>query len=142
MLQSLLTERYRLAQHRDTKEQRVYELTIEKAGLKTFAATTGPQFHGDMRHFADFLAVQLSIALPDDPRVPGRASGTPAPVLDKTGLSGSYDFPVDIKPEPGADMFTLWQRTLKEKLGLKLESRKAPVEVLVVDTANQLPAAN
>jgi uncharacterized protein (TIGR03435 family) len=62
--------------------------------------------------------------------------------LDKTGLPGIYDFGVDIRPEPGSDMFTLWQRVLKDQMGLRLESRRGDVDVLVVDGAERVPTAN
>jgi uncharacterized protein (TIGR03435 family) len=62
-------------------------------------------------------------------------------VLDRTGLAGTYDLNVNFKLEPGADSFTLWQRALQDQLGLKLVSRKAPVEVLIVDGAAP-PTAN
>ena len=39
-------------------------------------------------------------------------------------------------------MFTLWQRVLREQLGLKLEARKAKVELLVVDRATRIPTGN
>ena len=64
------------------------------------------------------------------------------PVLDKTGLAGIYDINVDMKLELGVDMFTIWQRVLQDQLGLKLESRKAKVDVLVVDSAERIPTAN
>jgi uncharacterized protein (TIGR03435 family) len=154
MLRGLLTDRFRLVLHREARELRVYDLVADKHGAKiraTMDAETpaaksgaaGPRnFHGDMRQFADLLSIQLSIALPDDPTKPGRASGQPVPVRDKTGLSGIFDFSVEVKPEAGADMFTLWQSVLQDQLGLKLESRKAPVEVLVIDHADRIPVAN
>jgi uncharacterized protein (TIGR03435 family) len=95
-----------------------------------------------MQQFADLLSIQLSIAMPDDPTRPGRASGLPVPVLNKTGLPGIYDFSVEIRPEPGADMLTLWQSVLQDQLGLKLESRKEQVEVLVIDHAERIPVPN
>jgi uncharacterized protein (TIGR03435 family) len=121
MLRTLLAERFRLAQHRETKELRVYELVTDKAGPKiqaikdgeTPANAVGLHFHGDLRLFADFLAIRLAISVSDDPGRPGRASGPPVPVLDKTGLPGIYDFGVDVKPEPGSDTFNLWQRVLR-----------------------------
>src|SRR6476646_6052721 len=137
MLRTLLAERFKLTQHRDAKETRLYELVTDKAGLKIHAAKEGEtpamapgfRFHGDMRQFADLLAVQLSIAISSDPAQPGRAAGSPVPVLDKTGLSGVYDFRIEIKPEPGSDMFTLWQRVLQDKLGLRLNSRRGEVDI-------------
>jgi uncharacterized protein (TIGR03435 family) len=132
----------------------VYDLIADKHGARIRATTdaappaakagaVGPRsFHGDMQQFADLLSIQLSIAMPDDPTRPGRASGLPVPVLNKTGLPGIYDFSVEIRPEPGADMLTLWQSVLQDQLGLKLESRKEQVEVLVIDHAERIPVPN
>jgi uncharacterized protein (TIGR03435 family) len=150
MLRTLLAERFKLVQHTETKELRVYELVVDKGGPRIRAVDEGGvpgvgggfHFHGDLHRFADLLAVQLSIAGSDDPTRPGRASGPPVPVLDKTGLAGVYDFAVDIRPEPGSDIFALWQRTLQEKMGLRLESRRASVKALVVDNAEKIPTAN
>ena len=64
------------------------------------------------------------------------------PVLDKTGLPGIYDFIADIRPELGTDSFTLWQRGLREQLGLRLKSRRDSVEVIVVDDAAKVPTEN
>src|SRR5262249_43844286 len=149
-LQVLLEERFQVRHHRETREFRVYELAIGKTGAKvqpakdgaTPAVGSGLHFRGNMQRFADLLAVQLSILASDDPTRPGRASGPPVTALDRTGLSGNYDFAVDIRPEPGSDMFTLWQRVLQDRLGLTLESRKGAVEVLVVDSAERVPATN
>jgi uncharacterized protein (TIGR03435 family) len=63
-------------------------------------------------------------------------------VLDKTGLPGIFDFNVDIHPELGTDMFTSWQRALEDQLGLRIESRKENVPVLVVDEATKIPTEN
>jgi len=106
------------------------------------AAGGGRRFRGDLQQFANLLAVQLTITLTDDPGKPSMASATPVPVVDKTGLPGIYEFSVDIKPELGGDMFTLWQRVLQDQLGLKLENRKRSVEVLVVDRAERVPTGN
>src|SRR5258708_1697096 len=85
-----------------------------------------------MRQFADLLAVQLSIPAADNPSEPVRASAAQIPVVDKTGLTGVFDFSVEMRPELGTDMFTAWQRVLQEQLGLRIESRKGKVAVLVV----------
>jgi uncharacterized protein (TIGR03435 family) len=128
----------------------VYELVIGKSGSKirpmsdgeTATAPGGFHFHGDLRQFADLLAVQLSIPAPDNPGEPARASASPIPVLDKTGLPGIFDFSVDIHPELGTDMFASWQRALEDQLGLRIESRKENVAVLVVDEAARIPTEN
>lgn len=150
MLRALLADRFKLVQHRETRQMLAYELVVDKGGPKIHAfqegdtPSNGPGFryHGDMRDFADLLAVQLSIAISDDPSRPGVAVGRAAPVLDKTGLAGIYDFPADLDLSLGADMFNLWQPVLREQLGLRLDSRRGPVEVLVVDAAEKVPTAN
>lgn len=150
MLFRLLAQRFKLAQHPETRELRAYELVIDKGGPKVQPAKNGEppaagpgfRFHGNMRQFADLLAVQLSILIPDDPSRPGIASGPPDPVLDMTGLPGIFDFMVDIRLEAGTDGFVTWQRTLQEKMGLRLTSRKRAVDVIVIDSAEKIPTAN
>ena len=151
MLRALLSDRFHLKQHSETNEMRVYELTVGKGGPKIQPAKPeaadnppGPgfHFHGDMRQFADLLALQFSIPAAPDPTTPVRAGGTMIPVLDKTGLQGIYDFTADIRPDPATDAFTAWKRVLEDQLGLDIESRKAGVSILVVDDATKAPTAN
>lgn len=150
MLRRFVAERFTLKQHGETREMRVYELVIGKSGSKIHAmnggeavkAGAGFHFHGDLRQFADLLAIQLSIPVSDNPAEPVRASASPIPVVDKTGLPGVFDFTVDIHPELGTDMFTSWQRALQHQLGLRIESRKGNVAVLVVDEAARIPTEN
>jgi uncharacterized protein (TIGR03435 family) len=150
MLQSLVDERFKLQEHREMREMRVYELVTSKSGSKirpisdgeTPSAEAGFHFHGDLRQFADLLAVQLSIPASDNPAEPARASTTPISVLDKTGLPGIFDFSVDLHPELGTDMFASWQRVLGDQLGLRIESRKENVAVFVVDEAAKIPTEN
>ena len=150
MLQSLLSERFGLRQHTETRSIRAFELTVAKSGPKlqpiregaTAAPNAGLHFRGDMRQFADLLAIQLSMAAPTDPNVPVMAGGPPVPVLDQTGLRGAYEFNLEVRPELGTDGLTLWQRVLQDQLGLRIESRKEPVTVLLVDDAAKTPSAN
>jgi uncharacterized protein (TIGR03435 family) len=154
MLRTLLAERFHLAVHHDARELRVYELTVDKGGPKIHpiqdsdapaakGAAAGPRgFRGDLQQFANLLSIQLSIPVMDDPTRPSIASGPPVPVVDKTGLQGIFDFNVEIRPETGVDMYTLWQRVLREQLGLRLESRKDRADVLVVDGAERIPTTN
>jgi uncharacterized protein (TIGR03435 family) len=150
MLRSLVADRFKLTQHSEMREMRVYELVTGKSGPKirpagdgeSPTARAGLHFHGDLRQFSDLLAVQLSIPASDNPAEPARASASPISVLDKTGLPGIFDFTVDIHPELGTDMFTSWQRVLEDQLGLRIEGRKGNVAVLVVDQAARIPTEN
>jgi uncharacterized protein (TIGR03435 family) len=72
-----------------------------------------------------------------------------APVLDQTGLAGFYDFPYHFSMEEMGGMTSQTAAsdkpsifTIMENLGLKLESRKAPFDVLVIDRGNPTPAGN
>jgi uncharacterized protein (TIGR03435 family) len=71
------------------------------------------------------------------------------PVIDKTGLTGRYDFTVDLssyladaKPGQQPDMTGIMISALREQLGLNLDSRKESVEVLVIDHAEKSPSGN
>jgi uncharacterized protein (TIGR03435 family) len=152
MLQPLLASRFHLVIHRETRELKVYELVVDKDGpkiqpVKEGEGTPAPlgsrHFHGELQELANLISVQLTIPAPmDDPTRPSIASGAPVPVFNKTGLSGTYDFDLDMKIEPGVPSFNRWQSVLTEQLGLKLEARKAPVEGIVVDSADRVPVAN
>jgi uncharacterized protein (TIGR03435 family) len=139
MLQNLLTERFQLKIHMDTKEVPVYALLVARSRPKlkerseatpmTKVASTGREVQMTFTSAnMERLALQIS-TLPEAGR----------PVLDLTGLTGSYDFQLNL---PGADsdsgapsLFTV----IQEQLGLKLESRVAPVTTLVVDYAERVP---
>jgi uncharacterized protein (TIGR03435 family) len=153
MLRGLLADRFRLTVHRETKELRAYVLTVAKNGPKLHAAQEAASssdqkptalvehFHCDLTEFADLLSLRLNMPMTEnqDPTVPVRSTGVPPPVLNKTGIEGVFDISVEIKLDGGADAFIAWQRALQDQLGLKLESQKGPVEVLVIDHAEKIP---
>jgi len=139
MLRALLADRFRLSLHREAKELQVYELVADKNGPRAHAVKDGMT----MLQLANLISIQLTIpAASDDPSKPSVARGPLVPVLDKTGLEGTYDIKVDPKLEPGVESFTLWQRFLQDRLGLKLESRKEKMDVLVADSAEKTPTSN
>ena len=152
MLRSLLSDRFHLKEHSDTRKMRLYELKVSEGGPKIKPveagvappASGGPGFHfrGDMRSFADLLALQFSMPAAQDPTAPVRAGGEQIPVLDKTGLQGVYDFSVPMRPELGTDAFTAWKRVLADELGLKIDSQKGDVPVVVVDDVAKVPTGN
>lgn len=138
MLKALLTDRFHLVIQIDSKERRVYELTVAKGGPRL---TPNPQgtwrFHGDLAKFAAILSTQLTIPFGNDPTRPTMATGAAVPVVDKTGIAGEIDIAIDLKPDPASDPFTVWQRALQEQLGLKLESGKGRADTLIVDRAEK-----
>ena len=152
----LLAERFHLKFHREMREMPAFVLTVAKGGSKL--QTPAPEkdleagvpqsrinFLGRghwQGHFA--LLINLSRSLTSEPETDGR------PVVDKTGLTGQYDFtlhwtPVDSVPgtaptdpgEQGPSLFT----ALEEQLGLKLTPAKEQVEVIVVDSVER-PSEN
>ena len=143
MLQSLLAERFQMTLHREQREFQHYELVVGKNGPKMKESTVGP---AEARGTARLDGVttnrmqmnKLAMLLSRMARIP---------VIDKTGLTGFYQFDLRyadevsrVPPEnpAGPSIFT----AVQEQLGLKLESRKGPVEVLVVDRAQQIPVEN
>jgi len=70
------------------------------------------------------------------------------PVFDRTALPGTYNFPLEMSMEelgginatPDSSAPSIF--TIVEGLGLKLESRKEPVEVIVIDSGNKVPVEN
>ena len=95
MLRSLLAERFNLKQHSELREMRVYDLIVSKSGVKihpvsgdkTAAAQAGSHFHGDMRKFADFLAVVFTMPAASSPSEPVIAGG---PLIPGVGQDGAY----------------------------------------------------
>jgi len=140
MLQSLLETRFTLAIRRETRIEPIYELVIAKAGPR-LKDSAGPDANGRQGFFGPpghWVATNQPAASLVGPlsRQLGR------PVRDKTGLSGRYDFTLTYSPQitqqagddPNApSVFT----ALEEQLGLKLESARGPVDVLVVENAEK-----
>jgi uncharacterized protein (TIGR03435 family) len=148
MVQTLLADRFQLQFHRDVKELPVYVLTVAKNGPKLQEAKDARHgIAGRPRSIeskgADMPALAATLA-----RRLGRT------VIDKTGLTGLYDFtltfsPIDapavgpagqLSPETDSAEPSIFT-ALQAQLGLKLESSKGPVAVLVIDRAEK-PSEN
>ena len=140
MLQTLLEDRFKLSTHWETKEGAVYELLVAKTGSRLRA--TNPNFKGqDLAGGNGQLTgqgVTIAMLLSNLARQLGR------PIIDRTGLTGRYDFKLTYTPDlvsaeastgdsRGPSIFT----ALQEQLGLKLESAKGPVQFLVIDRAEK-----
>ena len=170
-MRTLLAERFKLAVHRETRQMDIYELVLARPDGKL-----GPALKPTTQDCAAMLAAARGgpppgpAPGPNSPVVcgirglPGRLVAGAMPmallasnlsgqvqriVVDRTGLSGGWDFEITFAPErplnpppgvefPAADpnapsLFTAMQ----EQLGLKLQSTKGPVEVLVVERVEQ-----
>jgi uncharacterized protein (TIGR03435 family) len=161
MLQPVLVERFQLKVHRETRDLPVYELFVAKSGPKFHEAKAGdtypngikgPDGHSGpgMMWLQDGRLTCQAVGMVELTRILSQRLGHS--VLDKTALTGKYDlameWPPEDRPGPMSDggnagdssapsIFTV----IQEQLGLKLESHKAPVEVLVVDHV-EAPSAN
>jgi uncharacterized protein (TIGR03435 family) len=155
MLQKLLKDRFNLSFHYEKKELPAYTLVAGKLGPKITKSESGPNDD------TDFMGHGLGHKIARNMTMAQFAHGMQGivgrPVLDKTGLTGRYDFTLDWTPDetqypgsgfrippPPADgsaplpaLFTAMQ----EQLGIKLVSTKTKVDVLVIDHVEQ-PSAN
>ncbi|HVV44592.1 MAG TPA: TIGR03435 family protein, partial [Bryobacteraceae bacterium] len=145
MLQSMLAERYHLATHHESREMRIYDLTVAKNGPKMkpsanqSASADGlqpPQPHAVPPVAGYHGPVFLNIPALSMPRLAEYLSGfLDAPVNDATGLQGNYEIHLrtafgGISSEPAADGASLSVLdVLPEQLGLRLTPGKAQVDV-------------
>jgi uncharacterized protein (TIGR03435 family) len=157
MTRSLLEDRFKLRVHRDTRESSVFLLIVAKDGLKlqpTVEGRLGPGGlrPGDSRSNVDSTSGELSGSGIGVAKLIGMlVPHVGRPIIDKANLTGLYDFTLKFTPQQttvttGGDaladvgvpsIFT----ALTEQLGLKLESAKGPVEVLVIESVSR-PSEN
>ena len=170
MMQSLLADRFQMRVHHETREVSVFALVLAKPGqtgpnlqphpvddpecLKTqlpksvagaypvacgAGASIAPRIEGDMATAGYNVTMEwVANALG------GTANIVDRPVIDRTGLTGNYDFKVEFAPEPnnsaqagavaqdepGGPSFA---DALKKQLGLKLVLQKMPIDIVVID---------
>jgi uncharacterized protein (TIGR03435 family) len=155
MLRALLVERFGLKFHREDKVFSIYELQVAKGGPKLKASASAAD---------EPAVVGPGVVYPQKVVLPGRNATVGAlasllqraildrPVVDKTGLSGRYDFDLDWAPDEtqfGGGVPTATEaatspplfEAMQQELGLKLEPVRGPVSTLVVDQAEK-PTAN
>ncbi|MGD0497350.1 MAG: TIGR03435 family protein [Bryobacteraceae bacterium] len=148
MLQTLLADRFKLKLHRAAKEMPVYALTVATGGPKFKEsapdAVESANIGGSGRN-PIFTASRKSMAVLA--RIINDAFFVDRPVVDQTELSGVYDFKIEATPDsrmnrddPNLENISIFT-AVQQQLGLKLEPRKAMIEVLVVDHIEQ-PSAN
>lgn len=141
MLQAVLADRFKLVLHRETRVSPIYALVVAKNGpkLKVSQADTTSSSNPRRGHIEYKKVTMATLA------TRFHASGwTDRTVIDKTGLTGEYDFILDWTPDDAKSddlsapsLFT----AVQEQLGLKLEPQTAPREFLVIDHVEK-PAEN
>ena len=169
MLQALLADRFKLTVHREMKDLSVYTLLIAKNGPKLKEAKPDDTYPNGLKG-ADGHALSNAVRLEMSTgglTLTGQAVSFDylartlskqlrRIVVNKTGLTGIYDFSLHFMPEQGGlqadpenpsppasadtsgpSLFT----AVQEQLGLKLESTKAPIEVVVIDHVER-PSGN
>jgi uncharacterized protein (TIGR03435 family) len=191
MLQALLADRFHVKLHKDKKELPIYALVLAKGGLKMKELPADPDANPEkdepvgMANVATIAAVGngvsvtyargASISVADN-RIEVRKLPlwvvcrnlerySDRQIVDMTGLTGSYNFAIDVTPEDyqammlrsmvlrGANLMPEAQKFLDstspsalgdalQQVGLKLEARKAPLDVLIIDDALKTPTAN
>ena len=137
----LLAEHYRFKCHMSTKELPVYDLVVAKRGPKLKPAVGDANGHSTSRH-RDAHGMHAVGSGVDLQRIAALLTrGLDRTVVDKTGLTGTYDFTLDWKPESpvernetgGEASLPALPSAIEEQLGLKLVPSKGPVPVLVID---------
>jgi uncharacterized protein (TIGR03435 family) len=155
-IRTMLEDRFKLKLHIETKMESGFELVIAKNGSKLKEATPDETYPNGLKAQDGTPRHGLSMSMSSGGGVSGfsgqaatmeQLTGqlrmfTRTPVVDKTGLTGTYDFTLNAVPEPpltagdstppvtdGPSVFS----AVQQQLGLKLESASVPVEYLVVD---------
>jgi uncharacterized protein (TIGR03435 family) len=150
-VQSLLEDRFKMAARWETREMPVYAMVLAMEGklgpkLKPHAGNcdragggppppgSPPMNCGTRTNMTPASATVSGSGISMQTFARNLAGATGRNVLDKTGLAGSYDLELEFTPDQSADntgpsLFTAMQ----EQLGLKLDSQRAPVEVIVID---------
>ena len=155
LLQALLADRFRLALHRETKELPAYTLVIAQNGPKLQEAKSGDTYPNGVKGLDGLPLGPHTMNMGE-----GVLTGQGVPVatlvgslsrqlggrlvVDKTGLSGKYDFALQWTPkeggQPGTDSAASTQSSgpsifaaMEEQLGLKLEPQTVATEILAID---------
>jgi bla regulator protein BlaR1 len=151
MLIAVLIDRFHLQSHIETKTMPVYDLLVAKDGSKLKPSAVPPDpVNPDNPSLGEISVNHNSDLTASNVKITQLAGNLAFPldrtVIDKTGLTGRYDFHLQWTPdnirdnatdngaaEAPPDIFT----AIQEQLGLKLESAKGPVKILVIDHAEK-----
>lgn len=152
MMQNLLAERFKLAVHRDQTPVPVYALVVGKSGPKLQEASAESRAlervrdmcsREDMKMTCQSRKSTMADLVRNLPRWMSH-DWFDLPIMDQTGLAGSYDFTLtftmtrNIDDPAGGSLLD----AIQDQLGLRLERRKAPLERIVIDRIERIPTDN
>src|SRR5579863_10114269 len=167
MLQNLLLERFKMTLHRETRAIPLYELTMVKKGpkLREFMENALPPADGKLSTtekdgfvrirpgprpvvFEEGVSHAWGGGQTVSELVNYLSSVLKAPVVDKTELTGKYDYNLEFSgalsaaTDNLADSAPDFVTAVRDQLGLKLEPKKGPIDLLVIDHIEKTPTAN
>ena len=148
LIQKLVADRFQLKFHREKKELNVYTLTVGKTGIKFSKSELDPNGPSGRFFGPPMVTLRVTNATMGEVASVLQSGVLDKPVVDQTGLKEKYDFMLRFTPEQGQmmafggpppqqtdnadappEIFT----AIQQQLGLKLESTKAPADVIVID---------
>lgn len=146
MWQNLLVDRFGFRAHHESRETTHFELAVAKNGPKLKpAAQDGAGRGAGVAIFKDRITMHF-------PRMTteGLASSLEMrlqkPVTDATGLTGEYEIQLEWAPDTAVttdgDSAPALPAALQDQLGLRLETKKGPLDMLVIDQINRTPTGN
>lgn len=158
MLRKLLADRFHLTFHREPKQMHIYAMIVAKGGAKLTQSTLSPDAAPQGPPPLIFVVSPQLVRLParyatmsEFASVLQRAA-LESPVVDRTGLTGRYDFDLEFTPDETVFGGVLGKGTddstkpglfaaIQQQLGLKLEATKGPIQAIVIDRVER-PSAN
>jgi uncharacterized protein (TIGR03435 family) len=138
MMQTLLAERFGLKLRSEPKRLDHLELSVSKTGAKLEKSSDGPaafpfEYRRGRLAYSHITIHTLAVLL---------ARQLKQMVLDDTSLPGFYDVKLEWTPDDegvaGVDIFS----AVRQQIGLNLEMKKTPVDVLIVERAEKTPSEN
>jgi uncharacterized protein (TIGR03435 family) len=156
MLQTLLAERFKLVVHTARKVMPAYALVLEKSGPKLQPSESALLIDqrcdpgvgaAGLRHV---VCHNLTMAVLADTLQELSPRDFDVPVIDQTGLQGAYDFKLDWAPPSRPDVAVSSDTVagmaifdaVEAQLGLKLERKKLPLPIIVIEHVERMPTDN
>jgi uncharacterized protein (TIGR03435 family) len=141
--QRLLTTRFHLASHRESRASTVYDLVVAKGGSKLIPAAEAAKLPREPPPAVPLVRHVSSSSTTTDGIASMLAGELQLPVHNATNLDGNYMMRLGWNSAtygdpPGPDL----EEAVQEQLGLRLESKKGTVDIVIVDHIDRTPADN